>query len=523
MVGIVIFIEALALIFNKYKMNEDLRKVLRYIEENIRVTEQTTIEYLDPKGHIDRLESKQNQIIYGRRGSGKSLLLKSLKTRAKDNIIISVNLDDYKDISFPDSIIQVLRIVIKQLKTNLDNNYSWWQVKRGYQTRKISRSLDKYLIQLDNRLRSPDQYEESMRSKTGSKILGEASAGFGETNTKVGAEVSEELESSKTLKIDKLNILRNELTDFKELIQQSSEYLDKDIFLILDDFYFIRKTDQPYFADFFHRISKNTRLYLKIASIKHRTSLYTQGETYIGMEVKHDGQSLNLDYNFENFNSLVSFMKNLLISVNNKVDVNIDYENVFSENGFRFLCLASGGVPRDFFSLFLDLGNKIINGQTSISKPLVIETSIENLPNKLEAFKTDSQDEKEILEHYLQHIRNEIVENKKWNAFLISNSEILKYPQINQAIKELVDLRLIHIANSNTSSAPSDGTRYSAYLVDVGLFPNANPRNFKQVEPGQKDEEGREDKIRSSPKINLENFREYINGLKLDKNLKITE
>ena len=107
-------------------MTQDLNKVLKYIEENIRVTEQTTIEYLDPKGHIDRLESKQNQIIFGRRGSGKSLLLKSLKARGTDKVIISINLDDYKDISFPDSIIQVLRVVIRQLKDSLDNSYKWF-------------------------------------------------------------------------------------------------------------------------------------------------------------------------------------------------------------------------------------------------------------------------------------------------------------------------------------------------------------------------------------------------------------
>lgn len=504
-------------------MTQDLNKVLKYIEENIRVTEQTTIEYLDPKGHIDRLESKQNQIIFGRRGSGKSLLLKSLKARGTDKVIISINLDDYKDISFPDSIIQVLRVVIRQLKDSLDNSYKWFQLKKGFESRKIIKSLDKYLKQIEKRLTNPDQYEESSKNKYGSKVTGEASSGYGKSTAKVGSELSEESESSRTIKIDKLNILRNELTDFKDLIQKSSEYLDKDIFLILDDFYFIRKSDQPYFADFFHRISKNTRLYLKIASIKHRTSLYTQGETYIGMEIKHDGQSLNLDYNFESFNSLVSFMKDLLNNINRIVGVNIDYERLFSENGFRFLCLASGGVPRDFFSLFIDLGNKILNGQTGISKPMVIETSIENLPNKLEAFKTDSQDEKEILEHYLQYIRNEVIDNNKWNSFLISNSDILRFPQINQAIKELVDLRLVHLANSNTSSAPSDGTRYSAYLVDVGLFPNANPRNFKQVEPGQKDDEGREDKIRSSPKLNLEHFSKFIDELKLDKNLKITE
>ena len=97
--------------------NKDLSKVLRYIEENIRITEQTTIDYLDPKSHLDRLKSKQNQVIFGRRGSGKSLLLKSLKNLNTDSTTsISINLEDYKDISFPNSISHVLINILKSIK-----------------------------------------------------------------------------------------------------------------------------------------------------------------------------------------------------------------------------------------------------------------------------------------------------------------------------------------------------------------------------------------------------------------------
>lgn len=39
-----------------------------------------------------------------------------------------------------------------------------------------------------------------------------------------------------------------------------------------------------------------------------------------------------------------------------------------------------------------------------------------------------------------------------------------------------------------TSAASSDGTRYFAYMLDIGLFPNAAPRDFQQVEPGQVDD-----------------------------------
>ncbi len=502
--------------------NKDLNKVLKFIEENIRVTNQTSIEYLDPKGHIERLDSKQNQVIFGRRGSGKSLLLKSLKKTRTDVICLTVNIEDFKDVSFPNSIIQVLKALIKQLNREVKGKFSFFsEFKKWNRSRKIIKKYNILLKSLHQRLSQPDIFNEAIKEKKGVKVSGGLKSG--NSSASISSEHSEETETSKEIKIDKLNILKNELPELKELIVETCDLLKKDIFLILDDFYFIRKSDQPYFVDFFHRLCKNTELYLKIATIKQRTSLYIQGETYVGMEIGHDAQALNLDYSLENFNSMVKFMRNLLNHINKKVGVAIDYNNILTENAFKFLCLASGGVPRDFFILFISLGNKMIENEKSISKPNVIDCSIENLPNKLEAFKTDTADEKEILEHYLQYIRDEIITNKKYNSFLVSNSEVLKHPQINQAIKELVDLRLIHIVNSNTSSAPSDGLRYSAYMVDVGLFPNANPRDFKQIQPDEKDERGREDKIRSAPKINLNKFQDYINNLNLKKKLSLSD
>ncbi len=501
----------------------DLVKVLKYIEENIRVTDQTSIEYLDPKGHIERLDSKQNQIIFGRRGSGKSLLLKSLKETKENIICLTINLEDFKDISFPNSIIHVLKGIIEQLNKELKGRYNIFLFKKWVTNKRLLKKYKSLLKDLDRRLQLPDTYNESIREKRQNAQSAGVNAGNTSTTANMNASQSEEIETTKDFKIDKLNILKNELPQLKILINETCQLLEKDIFLVLDDFYFIRKIDQPYFIDFFHRICKNTGLYLKVATIKHRTSLYIQGETYIGMEIGHDAQSLNLDYSLENFSSLVGFMKDLLNHINSKTGVEINYSEIITENAFKFLCLASGGVPRDFFSLFIALGNKMLDNDKSISKPNVIDCSIENLPNKLEAFKTDSAEEKEVLEHYLQFIREEIITNRRYNSFLVSNSEVLKHPQINQAIKELVDLRLIHIVNTNISSAPSDGLRYSAYMVDICLFPNANPRDFQQIQPGEKDEKGRDDKIRSAPKINLSRFQDYIDNLKLRNELTITD
>ena len=82
---------------------------------------------------------------------------------------------------------------------------------------------------------------------------------------------------------------------------------------------------------------------------------------------------------------------------------------------------------------------------------------------------------------------------------------------------------MIHLVNPNTSSAPGDGKRYSAYMVDIGLFPNSNPRGFTQIEPGQKDERSREDKLRSAPKLNLSLYEDFIASQNLTLDIHIIE
>jgi hypothetical protein len=45
----------------------------------------------------------------------------------------------------------------------------------------------------------------------------------------------------------------------------------------------------------------------------------------------------------------------------------------------------------------------------------------------------------------------------------------------------------------------------------------------KQIEPGQRDEDFRQDKIRSAPKLNLVKYYEYIDSLRLKTKLTLTE
>jgi hypothetical protein len=503
-------------------MNSDVQAVLKFIEENIRVSDQTSIEYLDPQGHIHRLSYKQNQIVFGRRGSGKSLLLKSLK-ESSDKTCVKINLEDFKDISFPNSIIQVQILFFQNLLECCNAKFSIFSTGYWKKSRKVIKNINAYLKLLDSYIADPDEYEESIRRKDGSKSNIKGKGGTANQNIEGNHEKNYEIETSKNITFNKLSTLKNSISTTKKLINDIAKVLGTDIFLILDDFYFIRKTEQPYLVDFFHRLSKDTPLYIKVATIKHRSRLYSQlDNNFTGMELGHDAQTLNLDFGLDDFGSMVEFMKSLLHHVNSKVGVTVDYDKMITDNAFRFLCLASGGVPRDFFSLFISLGDRL-GGDKSITKPNVIDKAIENITHKKDALKKDAFEEGNILEQHLKYITDTIILGRKWNSFLVSNPDVEKYQQINQAIKELVDLRFFHIVDTNISAAHSDGTRYSAYMVDIGLFPNSNPRKFQQVEPGQKDEHHREDKIRSAPKLNLEEYHAYIAKLELPEQLETSE
>lgn len=489
-----------------------IQTLLKYIEENIRVSDDTDIDYIDSKGHLARLNSKQNQVVFGRRGSGKTLLVKSLKKESGSFIYIKIDIETYKDISFPNSILQVLIKILTVLNTEL-SRIPLYNVKKRYKAFLISKKIEKRILDYKKSLKEPDLYEKSFVAKNSNKktsgIDGESSGIKGSFSK----ENSLENEESKTHLIDKLNNIKIEIPEVRDIIEQIISLFDKHIFLVFDDFYFIRKGEQPFFIDFFHRIAKGIMLYIKIATIKHRTGLYfATGNTFIGTEINQDIQTIDLDYSFDQFDRLKTFMKELLQHIIFKSKADIKVDELLNENAFNQLCLASGGVPRDFLALFLKLGDKMLSGK-KVSKTEVAEISIENLPNKLDALKTDSGEDKAKLEHCLNFFKILIVTTRKTNVFLVPNEDILNYPEINQSIKELMDMRLLHLVDSNTSSAPSDGKRYSAYMIDTSLYNNSKPRDFKQIEPGKTDLKGRKDNMRASPRLNLLELSQFVDTL----------
>lgn len=486
---------------------ENITKLITYIEENLRATINSGMSFIDPNDFKTKLASKQNHVVFGRRGSGKSSLSSSLK-KSNKHVFVYINLEDFKDISFPNIILHVLKSVFSQLSNSLKQ--PWYKFSfSNYSTRK------KLLNQIDilkKDLVTPDSqsFKQKKKGAGGLQLAGKTKAASSEINAGVHSTKEEEIETS--YEKNKLETLKLSINEYKEFFDELSNSFDnKPIYLILDDMYFLKKDIQPYFIDYMHRLTKGTNLYIKVATIKHRSLLYQQiGDSYIGTEIGHDIHDVDLDYTLDKFEDLKNFMKELLEHASYESGANINIDDLFAGDSFSQLCLASGGVPRDFLSLFLKMSNQFLLKGDKINKVAVTDTAIASIGNKITSIHQDTENESEILEAYLGEIKNYVYTKNRTNTFLVSREDLEKYKQIRQALRELVDMRLLHIIDNNTSCAPSDGRRYEAYIIDVGLYDNSRPRNFNQIEPGITDNRGRKDKIRSAPKLKFEQIEKNI-------------
>src|SRR5262249_35840184 len=238
----------------------------------------------------------------------------------------------------------------------------------------------------------------------------------------VGAKRTSETEVARTVPVDKLARLQIDIPSFKRLFSEASELAgNAPVYLVLDDFYFVPKGVQPEFIDFFHRLTKDTPLFLKVATIKHRSRLFkTTDQSYIGAELGHDIYEVDMDYTLDKFGDLKEFMTELLRAAIRDSGARLQADDLFTCEGLAQLCLASGGVPRDFLSLFVRLANANASKGDKIGKVEVNESAIANVGSKLESLKIDSAGEREVLEGYLSVIRRTVYNEHRTNAFLVA-------------------------------------------------------------------------------------------------------
>lgn len=465
---------------NLIDRQRSLRLLIKEIEQNIRTTDNTIKTFVDNDGILDRMQNERNQVIFGRRGSGKTLLLNNFLKSYPYAFHAKVNLEPFKTDTLADAILNTLIMILEQYKNQiLSKNQSFFARFFDNTSSPVGtiNSTIGYLYNLLSEQEDTEIFTENTdQNSSHSKInLGTHKLGL---NLKDSEDSSRAIK--KKFKFNKLKSINHNRIAIRNLLVTISEVSQsKKIFISFDDFYFLPKQNQPHFIDFFHNLCKGTSIILKVATIRQRSLLSIKRETFIGVEIGDDIQPIELDYTLDKFHTLKNFMAQILKAfIKSSYAESVKINDIIDDKGFDLLCVASGGVPRDFLTYFIEICELCIANNSNASINDVYEIAEKNLSNKLQNFEQDAQDDKEMLLECLNIIRNQIISNEKTNIFLLPDNLHLVNDSWEQSIKELADLRLLHPLASNIIVNGNKRQRYNAFLIDMSLYANSFRDNF---------------------------------------------
>ena len=500
-------------------------RLLTRLDELVRWRPGEPGQYVNPHDHLDRVSASANHVIQGRRGSGKTRLLDELARLQGERdhaTVITVGMEDYKQLNYPDILIQVLLAFLNKFRKRLNPrpellSVSWWKryvcavihplnaYRLHLSAKALTAKVDTLMADLADLYSQSEtrsaEYAERAESEEGSRIAGSAKTNM----IGVSTDASKRDAQSRSVRFRQLEMKREKverlLPAFKTLLNDVAHHLSTRVMLAVDDFYFVRRGDQPAVIDYIHRICKDGAAYLKVATIRHRSNLFRRGQVTEGVVPGHEVQVIDLELSLGQLDSVVRFLDKVWMNVCEEVSVT-DPKEMFKGAGFHQLVLASGGVPRDFFgiaSLALTIARE--RGEDAVGKLRVNEAARAyaegtKIPEVL-GIEPEEQERNLLLVDLLRFARDD----KRRNCFHIDIDQLDNNPEIRGLLDALVDARLLHLITDNTSNARRAG-RFAAYLLDVGLYAypqRRGDRAIAEIAFWERDDNGRLQKLGRAP------------------------
>lgn len=468
------------------------------LEEATRSSKDGVRRFVEPAaGTLTRATSRTHHLIFGRRGSGKSSLLrKAAQDLTIDRRPIAfVDLESFKGHEYPDVLISVLVETYDRFAEWLEtaaiapaNKTSFWSRLFGQkpkrppldkqQSRRLSDDLRKQITELRDILFTEDgtEVESTTAAKTthtgslSSTVGLEVGPGnlAGEARTAAGDEQSQQ--RTERFKHKKIQHLHRHIPDYQSLFRRMAQLSGGDAYLFLDDLYHIPRKYQAQVLDYFHRVAKGNSLWLKVGTIRHRTQWYLHGDPPIGVKIGDDIGEIDLDLTLEKYKITSEFLSRILSAFLD--DSGVRKGEFLARYAFDRLVLASGGVARDFLGL---LRRSILiareRGSTARGEKIGIEdinaSAGEYDSSKREELLRDTLDERQALEDEFARVGKFVNEYSRANVFLLDKG----LPDAELApIEELVDLRLVHRVRSRVTVADRPGKTFEAFMLDVSQY-----------------------------------------------------
>lgn len=489
-------------------------KLMNLIKDSFRVRPNQNPIYVDISGNLPRIQAKQHQVVFGRRGSGKSCLLVHFhRSVAPSNNILTIYIDAdaIKRLGYPDVLIRLLLTITEGLPGPRRN----W-VRRLL--RRPRQALERQAHELRNLLDLADQAEVTEEKKQARELRPEASVEAGPARVGIGASSTTSSARTSTFKEKKLDILERHFQDYKAVISDAIEGSPYDMAaVIIDDFYLFHSTIQPDVVDYLHRLLRGTELYLKLGTVRYRTVLMRHDGQPIGVELAQDVEEINLDRTFEDVGSTQDFLGLMLDSMAKTIGIESSNEFI-SPEGLLALTLASGGVPRDHLNTLVDaiVASRAL-GQARVTPKTVYKGAGRvSYRTKLTSLREDTGQDADAIERVFRDIVTFCLKEERKTGFLISQGEVTDHEREHDVIQQLMDFKLIHVIESDTSAASGRAGRYEAYTLDFSLFMEPRLRGIEHIEFWKTDEQRRRVGVREAPVYPLVRARQVMGALRDD-------
>lgn len=438
---------------------------------------------------MDLLNSRNNQIMYGRRGTGKTHALRyfqTAKNMAGDLAIyidaqnIGSNGSIYADTTLPVSeratrlLIDVCSTIHHELLEIFTDPNGGWDLSSA--TVLLDRFVDGFS---ETRIVGTAEVESRESSARQNADGAGASVTISPTpSLKFGGQ------SSQTNRTEQGEVARVAGTEeswidfghFSKSIRALSDFVGgKRLWVLIDEWTTIPYEIQPYLADLLRRAMFSVpNITVKVAAIEHRCNFKVDRKDggYIGFEL---GADINAAINLDDYVVIDSdearakeFFRNFIINHTNSVAAEIDIKftkgddiirDAFTqENVFTEFVRATEGVPRDAMHILSLAAQRA--STTPISMPTVRAAASSFFQTEKYAA-IQSNNENRIL---LDWIRDEVIGNRRTRAFLLPVGDE------DHIIDRLFDRRALHILNRNRSAAHRPGERFVVYKLDYGLY-----------------------------------------------------
>lgn len=439
----------------------------------------------------DMLDNVDHQVLYGRRGTGKThafAYLSSERRRAGD---ISVMLD-LRTVGSPDGIVdpesgtpaeRASRLLIDLLGQLRDAIYDAVLgdedlVEDGAFVEKVDGLLAAITnIHIEGEVEHSEEIETKESRSFGASLKAKLSL---TTPLSADANCGSDSEDRKTIERTRRGRERTRLnfSDIARALRELAATLtSKRVWMFLDEWSSVPRDLQPFLGEFLLRcVLPVQRFTVKIAAIEQQsTFMADQGGRRIGLEL---GADIGAEFSLDDFmvyegneESASNFFRTLLFRHLNSIDSESErIENLISDSdvvrlgftdtrAFDELVRAAEGVPRDFLHI---LGRAArVSMSSRISMGAVREAAnYWYISDKVKALESREQAGK-----LLDWIIGKVIREKRARAFLVSEGDAR-----DSLLLALFDARVLHIVRRGYSAQDRSGERFDVWSIDYGAY-----------------------------------------------------